>query len=93
MKISLTKLIIFREEYVILGTPSTEERDHILDVIVLLSKFHIYKCKVDSTKPTLSVLNNMIKMYSQIESQRCINQNDHKRMQHEKVWSPYRFLL
>ena len=51
----------FSEELVLFGTKKTVETDVVMDLIILLAKFYLYKCKLQKSVPVLNAFINGIK--------------------------------
>jgi len=80
----------FSKELVILGCKLNTRTDKVLDLIILLAKFHIYKCKINNLIPNITHFLNSLKQRYEIEKYCCkINGNYH---QFEEIWLPYKNL-
>lgn len=80
-------LFNFSEEIVILGVKENVITDLVFDLILLLSKFHIYKCKLGDSRPNINTLHSMIRQRYEIEQyNHCVND---KREEFQRNWNPY----
>ena len=75
------------ELYVIFGLKAYHNRDKVLDLIILLAKFHIYKCKLQNSLPNIKHLKNIIKNRYYIE--KCNSQIKGTQTEFELIWLPY----
>ena len=60
---------------------------HIINFIVLIAKFVIYRAKCNNVLPTIFMIKNEIDLYYEIESFIAVKNNEIKR--HEHKWEPY----
>ena len=59
---------------------------HAVNCIVLVTKFTIYRCKINGTIPTPQMMKNEIKLY--IDMEYFIALRNHKLKKHREKWSP-----
>ena len=52
---------LFTEELVVLGRKNKTITDKVMDLIILLAKWHIYKCKLQNTYPHLNAFKNILR--------------------------------
>ena len=76
---------IYNEELITLGLLNNFSVDRIFYLITLLGKFHIYKCKVNKAKPSLTFFIPFVKRYHDVE---CTIHHKNK-----AEWSPYEFIF
>ena len=58
---------IFTKELIIFGLKSNTFTDKVMDLIILLAKWHIYKCKLLNTSPQVMAFKNILKSRYVIE--------------------------
>ena len=72
---------------ILFGTSKDTFTDNILDLIILLSKFFLYRCKVNSKRPALKPFIEEIKQRHDIE--KIISTSTGKYEAHRTSWAPY----
>ena len=80
------------ELYIIFGVNSHDNNtDKVLDLIILLGKFHLYKCKLQNSLPNIMHFKNIIKIRYYIEKYNSrINDTE---PDFENIWLPYITLI
>ena len=77
----------FNKVLVLMGCDSQTKTDTVADLIVLLAKQYIYTCKVQETKPTNNVFQNILYRRYQIQKEIPINKDSTQRF--TEHWEPY----
>ena len=81
----------FKLELVIFGHSNNVITDKAMDLIILLAKFYIYKCRfLDDTPNCLSFV---LQLKNRIEIERLIAIRRNKYKQFQLLWFPYSNLL
>ena len=70
-----------------MGCDSQTKTDTVADLIILLAKQYIYTCKVQETKPTNNVFQNILYRRYQIQKEIAINKDSTQRFTEQ--WEPY----
>ena len=83
--------LTFSEKYILIGDSENISVDTTLDLIVLLAKMYIYKCKWNNRKPCLTAYNRLLKQRYTVEL--YYNTIAGKKMLIENRWFPYKFLF
>ena len=83
-KCTHTNRFHFTKELILFGVCDKIKTDKICDLIILLAKHHIYKCKVRNTLPTFINFKHIIHYRYMVES--CINDNSRE---FKNLWHPY----
>ena len=77
----------FTEELVVLGTKQNTRTDCVIDFIILLAKWHIYKCKLQNKSPHLLAFKNMLKNRYLLERYNSFTQCKYDKF--TASWLPY----
>ena len=83
--------IIFSDILVILGVKQHERTDPIHDLIILLGKFYIYKCKLQNTTPSIVAFQNVVKHRYKVEKHSHFLKGT--LCEFEQLWHPYLTLV
>ena len=75
----------FSEVLVLFGVQENMYTDKALDLIILLAKFYIYKCKWNSSKPALPIFLNFLKNRYKMEKYKKGNVENN----FDLLWRPY----
>ena len=59
--------LIFSKELIVFGSKEQFKSDKVFDLILLLAKFHVYKCKLQDTIPNKAAFVKMLKSRYEIE--------------------------
>ena len=81
----------FSEILVIMGVKEKCMTDSVMDLLILLAKFHIYKSKLQNTIPNKTAFMNILKMRYNIDRFRHITAGDVRAF--DDGWLPYRCLV
>ena len=84
---------IFSESLVLFGHNEHTNLDPILELIILLSKYHIFKCKTSKSLPNLVAFKNVLAERYYLEKARLLPHNDHSVGQFEINWMKYNSLI
>ena len=85
------RTLALSELFIIFGIKPNQTSDKVLDLIILLAKFHIYKCKLQNTLPNILYLKNIIKNRYKIEKYN--NTISGNQAEFEEAWHPYNALI
>ena len=78
------KNLILTEKLVMFGQSTTLKVDEIFQLIILMAKYFIYRCKVQ--KINLNIKHFMRELYNRFKIEKHIYQNSEK---FKKAWAPY----
>ena len=62
--------IVLSKTLVIFGVETNFKTDHVFDLLILIAKFHIYKCRLQEKIPDLNFFKNIVKHRYMIEQYR-----------------------
>jgi len=79
--------IYFDQELILFGLKLNVHTDAVLDLIILMAKFYIYKCKLQDTQPILNTFTLLLQNRYNIE--RYIAAVNDKTSQFDTTWAPY----
>jgi hypothetical protein len=86
-----TANFIFSEELVLFGIQRDTKTDKSFDLILLLAKFYIYKCKLQECLPVLGAFKNILKFRYNIEKYSACARRDV--IKFNRQWWPYLSLV
>ena len=81
----------FSEQLIVFGHKKNVLTDKVIDLLLLVGKWHIYKCKLQDTEPMINVFKQQFKSRYFIE--RGINKALGKLDSFTEIWAPYLNLL
>ena len=67
--------------------------DHILRLIVVLAKYHIFNCKISKTKPSIQSFKNILTHRYVVEKYRCQINSSYTENMFNELWGKYTPLL
>ena len=83
--------LIFHEELVLFGIQQNVVTDRILDLIILMAKLYIYKCKWKKVPPRINIFMTFLKERYKLE--KYIHAITRKNENFLREWFPYQTLL
>ena len=84
-------LLVFSEELILFGVKHNVQTDKGLDLILVLAKFHIYKCYMNNTKPNLRAF--ILMLNSNHLEMKAMAKINGKLTQFNQTWFPFQPLL
>ena len=83
--------MVFKEELIVFGVATNVITDKALDLIILLAKFFIYKCKFQNTAPTIQAFLSHLRYRLKIEES-CFAAR-YREQEFQQRWFPYQSLF
>ena len=84
-------LLFFSEELIVFGLKKNIVTDKVIDLLILIGKWHIYKCKLQDREPTIDIFKQQFKQRYTIE--KSISIAGQKYNSFKDTWHPYQNLI
>ena len=82
---------LFSEQLIVLGTKNNTITDKVIDLLILIGKWHIYKCKLQDKQPSLEIMKQQFRDRYLIEKKNSIS--NARQEIFNTTWQPYKQLI
>ena len=83
--------LFFNDQLIVLGIKSNTVTDKVIDLLIIIGKWHIYKCKLQDREPNIEIFKKQFRERYKIEKYTNIEKS--QRDLFDKTWLPYRQLV